>query len=169
MREDLALLGEDIRSQVRAALIAEWGSKPGIPVNPLLRPLAFALSVAALIFALGLLFRLAPAWPLAVILIVNLALLYLTRKVVAQIVAAIDSPASHLAILAHLIKRIEAEQFQAPLLRHLMERLRAGHLSAATQIRRLGRWVEMLGMSSHSLMKIVEWGVALALASGIRH
>jgi DNA mismatch repair ATPase MutS len=105
------------------------------------------------------LFHLSPSWPLAVILIVNLALLYLTRKAVAQIVAAIDSPASHLAILAHLIQRIEAEQFQAPLLRHLLERLRAGNLSAAAQIRRLGRWVEMLGMSSHSLMKIVEWAL----------
>ena len=159
LREDFALLGEDVRSQVRADLITQWGARPPIQFNRLLPPLAFVLSIAALIFALGLLFRLSPAWPLAAVLVVNLGLLYKTRKAVAQIVAAVDTPASHLSILALLIQRIENEVFQAPLLRQLLERLRAGNLPAASQIRRLGRWIEMLGMSSHPLMKIVEWGL----------
>jgi hypothetical protein len=159
LREDLALLGEDVRSEVRADLITGWGARPPIPFNPLLPPFAFILSVAALVFALGLLFHVLPAWPLVAILIVNLGVLYLTRKAVAQIVAAVDTPASHLAILALLIQRIESEPLQAPLLRQLLGRLSAGNLPAAAQIRHLGRWIEMLGMSSHSLMKLIEWGL----------
>jgi hypothetical protein len=159
LREDLALLGEDVRSQVRAGLITQWGAQPPINFNPLLPPLAFILSIAALILGLGLLFHIAPAWPLAAVLVVNLGLIYLTRKAVVQIVASVDTPAGHLAILALLVHRIENEEFQAPLLRQLLERLRAGNLPAASQIRRLGRWIEMLGMSSHPVMKIVEWGL----------
>ncbi len=71
LREDLALLGEDVRSGVRAALITDWGARPPIPLNPLLPPVAFILSITALIFALGLLFHVLPAWPVAAVLIVN--------------------------------------------------------------------------------------------------
>ncbi len=159
LREDLALLGEDVRSQVSADLIAQWGARPPISFNRLLRPLALILSIAALLLGLGLLFHVVPAWPLALLLIANLALLYITRNVVAQIAASVDTPAGHLAILSLLILRIEKEQFQAPRLRELLQRLTAGNLPAATQIRRLGRSIEMLGMSSHALMKIIEWGL----------
>ncbi len=86
-------------------------------------------------------------------------LLYLTKNAVAQIVAAVDTPASHLAILGLLIQRVENEQFQAPLLGQLLARLRVGNIPAASQIRRLGRWIEMLGMSAHPLMKLIEWGL----------
>jgi MutS-like protein len=159
LREDLALLGEDVRSHVRASVITQWGARPPIQFNLLLPTLAFSLSLAALLLALGLLFHVTPAWPLALVLIANLALLYIARNVVAQIVASVDTPASHLAILALLIRRIETEEFQSPFLRNLVERMRVGTLPAAAQIRRLGRWIEMLGMSSHSLMKIIEWGL----------
>jgi hypothetical protein len=159
LREEIALLGEDVRSGVSAGVMSDWGARPPIPLSPFLRPLAFVLSLAALFFTFGLLLRLSPAWPLALILILNLSLLYTTPKAVAQIVAAVDTPASHLAILAFLIQRIESEPFQTPLLRQLLEHMRVGHLPAAAQIRRLGRWIEMLGMSSHSVMKIVEWAL----------
>lgn len=159
LREDLALLGEDVRSQVRADLITQWGARPPIPFNRLLPPVAFILSISALTFTLGLLFHVLPAWPVATVLIVNGGLLYLTKNAVAQIVAAVDTPANHLAILGLLIQRIENDQYQAPLLRGLLDRLRVGNLPAASQIRRLGRWIEMLGMSAHPLMKLIEWGL----------
>jgi hypothetical protein len=145
LREDLALLGEDVRSQVRAETITQWGLRSAEPISPVLRPLAFGLSLATLVFAVGKLFHVLPALPLVIALVANLVLLYLTRNTVAQILGSVDTPASHLAILVLLIQRIEGERFESPLLRQLLERLTASHLAAAHQIRRLGRWIEMLG------------------------
>jgi len=157
LREDIALLGEDVRSQVRAGIITRWGARPPAAVNPALRPLAMSLAIAALLCAAGDLVQLLPHWPLILVLGANAVLLFLTRKTVAEIVGTADTPASHLAILAPMIQRIEQEPFAAPLLRQLMERLRVGGLPAALQIRRLERLVDMLGWSSHPVMKLVDW------------
>jgi hypothetical protein len=157
LREDIALLGEDVRSQVRADVITRWGAQPPVPFKSFLRPLSFALALLALICGIGTLFELLPKWPLVLVLIANAAIIYVTRHAADQIVAAVDTPSNHLAILALLIQRIEEEKFEAPLLCELMERLRVGGSGAAVQIRRLERWIEMLGMSSHPVMKIVQW------------
>jgi hypothetical protein len=157
LREDIALLGEDIRSGVRASVITSWGARPPVPFAPLLRPLSFALSVAALICGIGALFQVLPKWPLTVVLAANAVVIYLTRAAVDQILAAVDSPANHLAILVLLITRIEQERFESPLLQRLLERLRVGGVPAALQIRRLERFIDLLGMSSHPLMRSVLW------------
>jgi hypothetical protein len=157
LREDIALLGEDIRSQVRAGAITRWGERPQALFKPALRPLALALSIAALTCAAADLFDLLPNWPLILVLAANAVFLFLTRKRMAGIVATADTPASHLAILALMIERLEREEFAAPLLRQSMDRMRVGGLPAAVQIRRLERLVDMLGWSSHPLMKVVDW------------
>jgi len=168
LREDIALLGEDVRSQVRADVITRWGSRPPIPFQPLLRPIALVLSVTAFAFSLSYLFQWLPLWPLALILLINGAIVYLTRHTVAQIVSSVETPASHLAILALLIQRVEGETFQAPLLLQLIGQLQLGGLPAGLQIRRLERLIDWLGAGSHPLIKIVQfallWPLQVALA-----
>jgi hypothetical protein len=167
LREEVALLGEDVRSQVRADVITHWGSRPPILFPPLLRPLALLLSIAAFACAIALLFGWLPLWPLALALLINGLTLFLTRHIVSQIIASVETPASHLAILALLIQRIEQETFQSPLLQQLIGRLRAGALPAARQIRRLERWIDWLGMGSHPLMLLVQvaflWPLQVAM------
>jgi len=167
LREDMALLGEDIRSQVRAGALAKWGVRPAEKISPAVRPFAFALSVAALIFGAGKLFQILPAWPLLLVLLVNFAFLYLHKGTVARILGSVDTPASHLAILGSLIQRIERERFNAPLLLQLMAHVRAGNLPAASQIRRLEFWIDMLG--SGPLMALLSWFLLwrLQIALGI--
>ena len=157
LREDIALLGEDIRSEVRASVITGWGARPPVPFPPLLRPLSLALSISALICGTGALFQILPKWPLAAVLAANAVIVYMTRAAVDRILATVDSPANHLAILALFIKRIEREGFAAPLLQRLLERLRVGGVPAALQIRRLERLIDLLGMSSHPLMRLIRW------------
>jgi len=171
LREDIALLGEDVRSGMRASVITGWGASPPIPFPPFLRPLSLALSIVALICGIGALFHALPKWPLAVVLGANAAVIYLTRAAVDRILATVDSPANHLAILALLIQRLEQERFDAPRLQQLTDRLRVGGVPAALQIRRLERLIDLLGMSSHPLMRLVLWfllwrvQVALAIES----
>jgi hypothetical protein len=169
LREDLALLGEDVRSQVRADIITRWGARPPIPFQPLLRPLAFALSLAALAYSVAFVMRWLPLWPLALVLLVNGLIVYLTRHTVSEIVSSVETPATHLAILALLIERVERETFASPLLQQLIAQLGIGGLPAALQIRRLERWIDWLGAGSHPLIKIVQLALLwpLQVAMGI--
>jgi len=168
LREDLALLGEDVRAQVNAGVLKRWGARPAIAFQPLLRPAALVLSVSALAISLAYLFKPLPLWPLALILAANGIVVYFTRHTVADIVSSVETPANHLAVLALLIQRIEEETFESPLLRQWMEQLRAGGLPAGRQIRRLERLIDWLGAGSHPLIKIVQlallWPLQVALA-----
>lgn len=167
LREDLALLGEDVRSQVQAGVLTRWGSRPPIPFHPLLRPLALVLAIGAFLCTIAFFSKWVHLWVLALALLINGVVVYLTRHTVAEIVSSVDTPASHLAILALLIQRVERESFQSPLLQQLLAQLRVGGLPAAAQIRHLERLLDWLGAGSHPLIKIVQlallWPLQVAL------
>ena len=168
LREDLALLGEDVRAQVRAEILTQWGSRPAIPFPAILRILAPVLAVAAATLTFAFFLQWLPLWPLGIALLVNGSIVYLTRHTVSQIVASVETPANHLAILALLIQRIEQEKFTSPKLQSLVEQLQVGGLPAAAQISRLERWIDWLGAGSHPLIKIVQlallWPLQVAFA-----
>ena len=167
LREDIALLGEDVRSQVRADVITSWGARPPIPFPAFLQPLAIVFSLIAFSVSIAFLLQRVPLWALTLSLLVNGAIVFFTRPVVSQIIASVETPASHLAILALLIQRIEQENFQAPLLQQWIIQLRAGGLPAAAQIRRLERLIDWLGAGSHPIVKVVQlaflWPLQVAL------
>jgi hypothetical protein len=159
LREDIALLGEDIRSQVRADVITRWGARPPIVFPSLLRPVALVLSLTALGLALAYILPRFPLWPLAVVAAINALVVYLTRPTVSQILASVETPASHLAILSLLIRRIEEETFASPFLQERGQQLRAGGQSASLQIKRLERLLDWVGADPHPLIKIIQRGL----------
>ena len=167
LREDMALLGEDVRSQVRADVITRWGGRPAIPFPAFLQPLALVFSVVAFVVSVAFLLQRVPLWALAISLSVNGAIVFSTRTIVSQIVSSVETPASHLAILALLIQRIEQEQFQSPLLQTWIQQLRVGGFPAASQIRRLERLIDWLGSGSHPVVKVIQlallWPLQVAL------
>lgn len=168
LREDLALVGENVRAEVRADVITRWGARPPVLFHPALRPLAFILAVIAVISALGFLVQKVPLWALGVSLLANGVVVFLTRHQIAEVVSSVDAPANHLAVLALLIKRIEQEPFDAEYPRQLLEKLKVGGLPAAVQIQRLENLIDWLGSGSHPLMKIVQlmllWQVQVAIS-----
>jgi hypothetical protein len=168
LREDIALLGEDIRAQVEAEVLTRWGARAPIAFPALIRPLALVFSATALALSVAFVLQRIPLWPLALLVAVNGMIVYLMRPITTQILGSVDTPASHLAILALLIERIEKEEFQAPLLQGWMKRFQVNGQPAALQLKKLERLVEWLGGDSNPVAKLIQaallWPLQVSLA-----
>lgn len=156
LREDIALLGEDIRAQVQASVLQNWGCRAPVPFPAALRPVAMILSATALALSLSFLLQRLPLWPLALVVAINVLIVRLTKPIVSEIVSSVAMPAGHLAILGLLIERLEQETFQSPLLRQWIAQLKVSGQPAAQQIKHLERLFDWLGADPHPLIKVIQ-------------
>ena len=167
LREDIALLGEDVRAEVHADALHQWGSAPTVRFSPALRPLAVVLAIAAIATLVAFFAGAVPLSPFLVVLAGNAVFIALVRRRVKHIIEAVDTAASDLRVLSLMLARLEAEQFTSPLLRELRETLDVQHRPASHRIARLERWIELLDSSDHVLVRIlapvVLWREQIAL------
>lgn len=167
-REDMALLGEDIRSQVNAVALANWGSAPVIAFSPFLRLAAPPLALAGLATLIAFFAHALPIFPFAAILACDFLVLYTIRKRVAHVAAAVEIPGQDLLLLSLLLERLEREQFESRLLRRLRSDLDVAGMPASVRIGRLKRWIEWLDSGDHLLLRIlrpvVMWQEQAAMA-----
>jgi hypothetical protein len=122
LREDLFLVGDLVRRDVRPAALTAWGeSQPIVFVRGLrvLAPLLAGAAVLLLVLNLAGVLRL---WPFLLALLVELTFIFGLRKKVNHVSEAVEEPARALDRLAAVLRRFEQEQFEMP---HL-QRLRAG-------------------------------------------
>lgn len=155
LREDVALLGEDIRAETDPGMLGRWGSAPAIVFAPGLRILAPGLVVAALA-ALGLyLADVIPLWPFLAILAGNFVFMAIVRKRVRHVMDAAEAPAHDLAILSLLLARLEHEKFDTARLKKLRGDLDVAGVCASRRIARLGRWMELLDSGDHVLLRVL--------------
>jgi hypothetical protein len=155
MREDLALLGEDVQAALDAETVSRWGSAPPIQLLPAARWLAlFAASGTVITFicfmAHWLGFR-----PFGIMVLADLAVSALLRRPVMRIIAGADTPAHDLRIFALLLAHLERERFDTPLLKSLQSRFETAGTPASRRISRLERWMEILDSSDHLVVRII--------------
>jgi hypothetical protein len=157
LREDLALLGEDVAAGVHEAELAAWGARPPIPFPRYAPAAALALGAAALG---GLLAWLAQAPGGGMVLlgasVCAAAFGFALRRVTLAVEGALDTPAHDLRILFLLLARFERENFSSPLLVGLRAQLAAqdGRTPSA-EMRRLFRLIGALEQSDHLLLRII--------------
>jgi hypothetical protein len=151
LREDLELLGVEVRSGIDPAALASWGSASrvfpghGVPIAAaVLGALATTAVIGWLFFDTGLL-------PLLLVSIVEVAFARTLSARVAKVLTALDRRAHDLVLLSELLDRLEAERFEAPLLVRLVASLETGGLAASAQIRRLARLVNLLDYRRNQL------------------
>jgi len=168
LREDLALLGEDIRAEVHAETLAAWGAAPPIVFSLALRWLALLLAVAGVIAFCLFMARVLPLSPFAAIIGCDIVFIAMVRKRVAQVVASIDTPAHDLRILSLLLERLERERFTTARLKALRAELDVDGLPASRRIARLERWTELLDSGDHVLLRVIGpvilWREQMAMA-----
>ncbi len=168
LREDIALLGEDVRAEVHADALDRWGSAPAIHFAAALRPVALILAVVAIATLAAFLAGLIPLSPFLVLLAGNAIFIALVRLRVKRIIEGVETPGSDLRVLSLTLERLEAEQFTSPLLRELRATLDVQHRPASQRIARLERWVELLDSSDHVLVRalapVVLWREQIAMA-----
>jgi MutS-like protein len=150
LREDLAVLGDEVAAGVDAARVAAWGAAP--PLLPAWTgPAALSLVAAALGAGAALAAGLVGPLPLVAALLAEAALLRLLRDPVARVAGGVDRPAAELRVLSLVLARLEREPFQEARLRALQAVLLADGAPASRRIAALERLVERLAWSRNQL------------------
>lgn len=146
LREDLELLGADVRSGVDPAALAAWGAEaPSFPTNGVRVVAAVLATIGAAALANWIWAQDVPQFLLFVLVaLVEAAFAKLMQSRVDAVLKQVDERAHDLMILAGLIDRLEREPLAAPLLRSLREKLETGGRPASDRIRRLGRLLHLL-------------------------
>jgi hypothetical protein len=135
LREDLAVLGEDVRAAVDARSLAAWGEE-GPLVEAWLLPASLALGGAAVLAVAAWAAGLGPE-PLAAVLVAEWGFGRTLRDPVARVLGGVERPAAELDVLALLLARLEREPVEDPRLRALQETLRGPGAPASSRIARL--------------------------------
>ena len=168
LREDLALLGDEVRSGLDSEPLPRWGEQPPILDSPLLRATATALAVVALAaLASWWFFGVTPKMLVAV-LALQAAFGLLMRRRVLDVVQAVEHPAHDLTLMAQVLVRLEREKFSSPRLAELRAVLEIRGHPPSWHIARLNRLIELLESRDHVLVRVIGpplmWTTQLAFA-----
>jgi hypothetical protein len=148
LREDLAVLGEDVRAGVDASTLARWGLAPRLLPAWLALVVVTqlgAILVAAILWRLG-----AGPVPLMLMVVVDVIVGRLMNGPVARVLGGVERPAQELQVLALLLGRLERETFEHARLLALRSAM-AGPPRASTRIARLERHVARLEWAYNQL------------------
>ncbi|HVQ43144.1 MAG TPA: hypothetical protein VMS54_13085 [Vicinamibacterales bacterium] len=158
LREDLAVLGENLRTGVNAEALAAWGERPSRLASPTVPAWVWVLSGAGVIAAGGAVAWLAAAvdyLPMnadrmsalrAYILVtyaVCFAALWRFRESRAVILNDVDEAARDLGLLSSVVGRLETEQFSAIRLATLRAELNVEGLPASRRIAHLQKLTDL--------------------------
>jgi hypothetical protein len=168
LREDLALLGEEIQAGVHAEALERWGSAPPVVFHPLLRVTALVLCLAGLAAFSAFMAQSIPLWPFLAILVLDFLFMIVVGKRVRSVVEGADTPGHDLRILSLVLERLEPEHFETPLLRRLRSELDIQGLPASRRVARLERWMDLLDSGDHLFVRVIRpvvlWTEQVAMA-----
>ena len=168
LREDLAVLGPEVRHGVHPEPLLKWGSAPVRFTGGTLRAAAAllaTLSTCAVAAALSG----ATSWVPALVSVAAPSLFAAgLRSRVSGVLGEIEAPSRDLAQLRALVERVERESFAAPLLTRLRGALETQGLPASRDLSRLHRLVTTLDWRRNQLFApiapLLLWGTQHAFA-----
>ena len=170
LREELALLGDEVSTGLHAEALARWGETAPPPPSRGLRLAAAALATAS-VASFGAFLLGAPIIPWLAVLAAELLLAARLRRRVRATLRAIDEPARDLELLARLLAVFERERFDAARLGELQATLApagtgdgAGRC-ASRQIAHLERLSQLLDARRNQLFAPV--GAALLFTTQV--
>ncbi|MEW4569898.1 DNA mismatch repair protein MutS [Tautonia sp. JC769] len=167
LREDLALLGDDIEQGLHPTTLIAWADAPAALKSPVLRIGAWLLAVlnlaalTAWIAGMG-------GLPLLATIAATLIFSRSIRDDLARTLGAVDERAEELRLLESLLARIEQEPFASARLLTIRDAQGGEHEPPSRQIARLARLVMLLDFRRNQLFAplafLVLWVVHLGLA-----
>jgi len=155
LREDIALLGEDVRASIDDDALRLWGAAPPVVFPPFARILALILSLASITTGILFLADVLPLWPFAAVLGIDFIVVALFRKRVDLVLSSVETTGPDLRLERYLLERIEREPLESPALVDVQRRLRTGGVNASRRLQRLERWIELADSSEHMLIRAV--------------
>ncbi len=151
LREDLALLGDDMRTGIHHDELAAWGNGTPTFTSRGVQLIAILLGVITLP---AVVLWLVYGWgnlAFAALLLETLFLIRV-RADVAHAISAVERPSRDLKLLVHLLARFEQESFVSPRLVQLRAELDAEGLPPSQQIARLHRLCERLDWTKNQFV-----------------
>ncbi len=168
LREDLALLGADVRAGIDPDALAAWGAGPPLLLSRPARVTAATLVLLLIVTGAGWLSGLSGPVAFAGVLFLEAAFAVSVRARVSQVIRAAQHPDRDLALLAQLLAHLERQHFTAPRLAELRAALDTGGAPPSQQIACLHRLVHLLDARKNQffapLSALLMWTTQIALA-----
>lgn len=168
LREELALLGEDVHAGLHPDALIQWATAPPVPLPSWTRPAAFffsAMTCAAVIATAKYNF---PASVLLVAIAVQMTFAYSLRPRILQIIGNVDVPGRDLALLGAILGRLESEPFQSARLRQIQDRLKTAGQPPSHELGRLRILLELLDSRRNAFFSVFAglllWGTQFGLS-----
>jgi hypothetical protein len=156
LREDLAVVGEDLRARLNPETLVGWAERGLIlPGGRIWRGVMALLGLST---AAGIFYYLETAtlWPLLSVLGVEAIVLAWLRRKAHMVIEGVDSSAEGLLLFSQILERLEREPFAAPRLKALAAELKEGSEPASAAIRQFARIVYWIDASDGVLAKMAE-------------
>jgi hypothetical protein len=154
LREEMAILGEDIKVGIHPDALTQWAEASNQLTNPWLRWLSLLLAIAAIAAAI-VWAELGTKIPFFTIIIIETIITASLRRRTDAVFHATEHALEDLQLLSSLLARLEHEQFGAPRLQALKTELSSHHLPASQAIARLRTIVEYIRSLDNPLMRIL--------------
>jgi hypothetical protein len=155
LREELALMGEDIRAAVDDRALKKWGELPPISFFPFARAMAPALAVLAVAALALFLTDVTTLRPFFYVVLAEMLFVFFMRGSIGALMESVATPARELELLGLLLRRLEQEPFTSPPLVALRAKLEAGGRPASDQIQRLTKLVHHLDSARNQFLGII--------------
>jgi hypothetical protein len=152
LREDVAILGEDLKVGVHPTPLTQWAEAPNELTHPWMRWLSLALAVSAVAAAIVWAERGTKAAFFAIVLVES-AITAALHKRTAKILHSTEHALEDLKLLSSLLARLEREQFDSPRLQVLKNELASHHLPGSQAIARLRSIVDHIQSLESPVMR----------------
>jgi len=169
LREDLALLGEDVRPRLRPTALVRWGTAAGnLEPSSLLRVSAAALSALTLGAIALWIFTDAGPIPFLVTALAQIGFALRFRAPIARIAGDVVAPTRDLALLGGLLERLECEPMESTRLAELRATFDIDGHPPSKRIRQLQKLTDLLDARQNQLFApfsaLLLWKTQVALA-----
>src|SRR5579862_391835 len=168
LREDLALLGEDVRAGLDADTLTAWAAAPRVLETGPWRIAAAALTLLAVAAAGAWMTAHVGPIPLLVALAAEALLAVVVWTGIAQVIQAAQHPERELELFGQMLRRLEGETWSSPHLTGMHAALATAGEPASQRIAHLHRLIHLLDARKNQLFAplsaLVLWTTQLGLA-----
>jgi hypothetical protein len=154
-REDMAVLGEDLKVGVHPEALTKWAEAPSQFRQSGFRWVALLLSIVA-IAAIVLWVELGMKTPFLAVVLVEGIIVGVLRRRTKEILYRAENAFEDVQLLASLLARLERESFLAPRLQAIGQKLSSHHLAASRAVARLGTIVQCVYSLDNPIMRLLD-------------
>lgn len=153
LRENLALVGENVRAGFHADSLTAWGKRPPVKFPPGLPLWAGMLSSGTILSLAGYVSGFLGRAPFLGFVLLQLTVSLFLRSRVREVVEGVELPSHDLALLSGMLALIEREPANSPKLQALQNSLKTNGLPASRCIAKLERLANHLEWTHNEFFK----------------